>query len=115
MDNTLCTNTGHINIILHHDPNLVLLCFIIQKTGCLPSHSVQKMILSIYIIFIVSKVKCSILFNNKYYFPILRHEVSQHGLVKDVYQAGRERDMLGYFHCRASCGLVFSTKTIMNK
>lgn len=48
------------------------------------------MILSIYIIFIVSKVKCSILFNKKYYFPILRHEVSQHGLVKDVYQEGKE-------------------------
>ena len=117
MDNTLCTNTGHINIILHHpyDPNLVLLCFIIHKTGCLPSHSVQKMIFFIYIFFIVSKVKCSILFNKKYYFPILRHEVSQRGLVKDGYQTGRERDILGYFHCRASCGLVFSTKAIRNK
>lgn len=107
----------HINIILHHayDPNLVLLCFIIHKTGCLPSHSVQKMIFFIYIFFIVSKVKCSILFNKKYYFPILRHEVSQCGLVKDGYQTGRERDILGYFHCRASCGLVFSTKAIRNK
>ena len=48
----------HINIILHHayDPNLVLLCFIIHKTGFLRSHSVQKMIFFIYIFFIVSKV-----------------------------------------------------------
>lgn len=68
VDNTLCSNTVDINIILHHDPNLVLLCFIIQKTRCLSSHSVQNMILSIYIIFIVSKVKCSILFNKKILF-----------------------------------------------
>ena len=101
----------HINVILHHDPNLVLLCFIIQKTGCLPSHSVQKMILSLYILFIVSKVKCSILLNNKYYFPILRHEVSQHGLVKDVYQAGRERDMLvGTSTAELPVGLCFQLK-----
>ena len=47
--------TGHINIILHHayDPNLVLLCFIIHKTGCLPSHSVQKMIFFIYFLLLV--------------------------------------------------------------
>jgi len=44
-----------------------------------------------------------------------RHEVSQHGFVKERYNAGRERDMLGFFHCRASCGLVFSTKDIRNK
>ena len=70
VDNTLCTNTVHINVILHHayDPSSVLLCFIIQKTGCLPSHSVQKMILFIYIFFIVINVKCSILFNKKILF-----------------------------------------------
>lgn len=112
MDNTLCTNTGHINIILHHpyDPNLVLLCFIIHKAGCLPSHSVQKMIFFIYIFFIVSKVKCSILFNKKYYFPILRHEVSQRGLVKDGYQTGREKTYSGTSTAELPVGLCSQLK-----
>lgn len=32
-------------------------------------------------------------------------------LMKDM-SKGEKKDFMGYYHCRASCGLVFSTKCI---
>jgi len=29
----------------------------------------------------------------------VKHEVTQHGFVKEQYEQGRERDTMGYFHC----------------
>ncbi|XP_068697182.1 uncharacterized protein [Montipora foliosa] len=44
-----------------------------------------------------------------------RHEVTQHGIVWEQYEAEKERDIMGFYHCRMSCGLVFSTKSTRNK
>ena len=39
----------------------------------------------------------------------------QHGLVWERYEPGKEKDILGFFYCRVSCGLVFSTKSTRNR
>ena len=48
-------------------------------------------------------------------FVCKRHEVTQHGIVWEQYEAGKERDIMGFYHCRMSCDLVFSTKSTRNR
>ena len=48
-------------------------------------------------------------------FVCKRHEVTQHGIVWEQYEGGKERDIMGFYHCRMSYGLVFSTKSTRNR
>jgi hypothetical protein len=43
-----------------------------------------------------------------------RHEVTKHGYFHERFELN-ERDTLGFYFCRSSCGLVFSTTAIRNK
>lgn len=48
-------------------------------------------------------------------FVCKRREVTQHGIVWEQYEGGKERDIMGFYHCRMSYGLVFSTKSTRNR
>ena len=41
----------------------------------------------------------SVALSDIFMFHLQRHEVTQHGFVKEQYEQGRERDTMGYFHC----------------